>query len=64
MTSLSKLKKLRELYLNSTDVSDISPLKRLKNLKKLRLDSTKVSKKDILALKKALPDCKISSDFD
>ena len=50
---------LQILTLHKTEVSDISVLKSLTNLKKLNLGQTKVSKRNVVALKKALPNCKI-----
>ena len=39
-------------------------IKELRNLRKLDLSETKVSKADVVALKKSLPDCAIDSDYD
>ena len=60
---LKHLPNLTTLDLTSTQVRDITPLKGMTNLETLDLRYTKVSKKDLKDLKKALPNCQITSNW-
>ena len=55
LAPLSKLTKLKRLWLSRTPVTNLTPLSKLTNLKRLRLIDTRVGKSQVAALKKALP---------
>jgi len=57
---LARLENLEVLYLENTQVSDLSALSGLKNLAVLWLKGTPVSKEQVQMLQKALPNCDIS----
>jgi len=61
MEHLSRMTTLRKLSLAGTSVSDpgLAHLSRLKNLELLWLNQTQVSEAGYMALRAALPDCKI-----
>jgi hypothetical protein len=63
LTPLAGLKNLRKLWLDDTQVSDLTPISGLKNLRELYVRGTPVSKEQVKLLQKALPYCKIISDF-
>ena len=57
---LKSLSSLTMLDLSGTPVSDVSALGSMKSLLELNLTGTNVSAEDLAALKKELPDCRIS----
>jgi hypothetical protein len=59
---LVMFKKLDWLDLEGTPTQDITPVAEIKSLHYLRVKSTGVSKEQIEALQKALPNCKIDQD--
>jgi Leucine-rich repeat (LRR) protein len=59
LLALADLMKLEMLDLNNTQVADIAPLVGLKKLRRLNLWRTRVSKEQVLSLKRALPDLQI-----
>jgi Leucine-rich repeat (LRR) protein len=59
LMNLTALVNLQELDLGFTPVSDVAPLAKLKYLRRLDLSDTKSSERQIEALRKSLPDCKI-----
>jgi len=59
LTPLSKLTKLKWLDLSNTKVTNLTPLSKLTKLKRLYLLGTNVSKSQVAALKKALPNLRI-----
>ncbi|MDF1745722.1 MAG: protein kinase [Gimesia sp.] len=63
---LKDLKSLEKLGLDSTSISDVGlqHLHELKMLEDLNLKQTKVTPQGIASLQKALPKCKIESDFE
>ena len=62
---IGKLTKLTELYLTGNPITDadLEHLKSLKSLRTLDMSRTKVTKEGVEALKQALPNCAIVSDF-
>ncbi len=66
LTHLKNLKNLRDLRLDLTPISDagLQHLYALKKLEYLNLRNTKVTAQGIAELQKALPNCKIVSDFE
>ncbi|HWA99348.1 MAG TPA: hypothetical protein VG713_12685, partial [Pirellulales bacterium] len=64
ISDLSALKDspLAVLIITGTDVVDLRPLEGCKQLKRLAVQRTKVTPKQVAALQKALPDCKIEWD--
>ena len=65
LSPLTKLTNLERLVLNDCGISNIKPLGKLKNLRVLYLTGNKKLKKsDVDNLKKKLPNCTISSDYD
>ena len=62
---IGKLTKLSWLTLvdNPITDADLEHLKSLKRLEKLDIRETKVTKVGVAALKQALPNCKVTSDF-
>jgi hypothetical protein len=62
LTPLAGLKNLQSLYVDKTSVTDLAPLKSLTNLTKLSLSGSPVTKEQVDALQKALPNCKIKHD--
>jgi Leucine-rich repeat (LRR) protein len=52
------------MYLVSNRIVDLTPLKNLVNLKELNLSVNPISQQQIDELKKALPNCHISFDYD
>ena len=66
LTHLKDLKNLRDLRLDLTPISDagLQHLYGLKKLEDLNLRNTKVTAQGIAELQKALPNCKIVSDFE
>jgi internalin A len=52
------------MYLDSNRIVDLTPLKNLVNLKELNLSVNPISQQQIDELKKALPNCHISFDYD
>ena len=62
---IGKLTKLVVLYLDRNPITDtdLEHLKSMKRLKELHLNGTKVTKQGVAALKQALPNCAIVSDF-
>ena len=62
---LEKLTQLEKLYLHVNQITDVTPLTKLTGLKHLELNfNPALTKAQIDELKKALPKCIISSDFD
>lgn len=63
---LANLKNLKSLQLFLTPITDagLKHLHGLKNLEQLNLRDTKVTSAGVAALQKALPNCKIDSDFE
>lgn len=61
ITVLSELKKLKYLDLSNNEIDDYTPLYELKELDVLILKNTSISKKELGALQKKLPDCTIKS---
>lgn len=56
---LAELKDLRELEIQFTQVTDLAPLARLTKLTKLDIRDLRVTKDQVDALKKSLPNCAI-----
>jgi hypothetical protein len=54
---LKKLKNLQEIHLQHTLVSDLLPLAGNRNLKQVWADDTRVSRKNVRALREQLPQC-------
>jgi hypothetical protein len=50
---------LERIWLDGTQVSDLSPLAGCKNLRDLSMQETPVSDEQVQLLLQALPDCKI-----
>lgn len=61
ITPLSELEKLKYLDLSNNEIDDYTPLYELKELDVLILKNTSISKKELGALQKKLPDCTIKS---
>jgi len=59
VTPLAGLVKLKELYLHSTPVSDLTPLLGLKDLQELGLTGVPVSEEQVQILQEAIPKCRI-----
>ena len=62
VTPLVGLKDLQILYLQDTQVGDLTPLAGLMSLKFLSLSNTPITKEQIDALQKSLPNCDIEHD--
>jgi hypothetical protein len=62
LAPLSGLINLESLDLRETPVSDLTPLASLKNLKIVQLNTSRVTKEQVEALQKALPNCTIDHD--
>jgi Leucine-rich repeat (LRR) protein len=58
---LTKLHKLRTVYLINTDVTDVTPLTSLSRLRELSLEGTSVPSSQVAALKTALPNANITA---
>ena len=60
------MQNLEELDLENTQITDegLKEVAKLQRLMYFYLHSTKVTKKGMTELKKALPNCEIDSDFD
>ncbi len=63
---IGRLSKLTDLALGVNPITDadLEHLKSLSNLKKLTIKGTKVTSQGVEALRLALPNCRIESDFD
>jgi Leucine-rich repeat (LRR) protein len=55
--------KLKSLSIRTTKVSDLSPLIGLTNLTSLYVQEAPVSEEQIASLQRALPQCKVWSDY-
>lgn len=75
LTPLAGLSNLEQFEMNEYQITDLGPLKKLRNLKEINLQSlrfrfrkkiadTKISKEQVESLKKALPNCRVLSDYD
>lgn len=75
LTPLAGLSTLEHFEMEEYQITDLGPLKKLTDLKEINLQSlhfgllkevadTKISKKQIESLKKALPKCRVLSDYD
>jgi Leucine-rich repeat (LRR) protein len=62
LSPLAGLANLEDLALNETQVTDLTPLAGLKKLINVELTGTRVSKEQVDALRKALPNCSIKHD--
>jgi Leucine-rich repeat (LRR) protein len=62
LSPLAGLTSLDCLSLNNTSVSDLAPLAKVPNLRKIWVRNTGVTKDQVDALQKALPNCKIDHD--
>jgi Leucine-rich repeat (LRR) protein len=62
LTPLAGLVKLEGLWLNQTQVHDLAPLARLTSLTDVTVQGSRVTKEQVEALQKALPNCKIWHD--
>ena len=63
ISPVARCTNLRLLLLDDTQVTDLTPLANLKNLTELHIQGTPVSEEQVKLLQKALPNCKIESDF-
>ena len=66
LKEVAKLKRLKTLGLWNTKITDagLKDIAKLKQLTELYLTDTQVTKAGVAELKKALPNCDISHDFD
>ena len=66
LKEVGKLKQLNKLHLQNTKITDagLKELVEMKQLKLLSLQFTEVTKVGVAELQKALPKCKIESDFE
>jgi hypothetical protein len=62
LSPLAGLTSLDCLSLNNTSVSDLAPLAKVPNLRKIWVRNTGVTKDQVDALQKAMPNCKIDHD--
>lgn len=62
LSPLSGLTGLKNLYIDNNPIDSLEPLSALSNLRTLSMKGVSVSQKDLDALAKALPNCKIYAD--
>ena len=60
ISHLSSLTKLTNLELRETNIDDVSPLFGLTNLKTLNVSGTQISRKQLVELRRRLPNCKVT----
>ncbi|MCP4678194.1 MAG: leucine-rich repeat domain-containing protein [Deltaproteobacteria bacterium] len=63
LSPIRKMTEMRELDISELELKDLSPLHRMKKLTKLYMVNSKVSAKQLEALKKAVPTVEITTDW-